>query len=66
MDLVLIESLDYYIDKYNVNDDFIVSDGTPGTVSCNAENMNILLNDNLHPFGHGYCLGMSLLNITIE
>ena len=25
--------------------------------------MNILLNDKKHAFGHGYCLGMALLNI---
>ncbi len=51
------ESLKYYKEKYQVNDDFIVND----TILVNKENMNILLNDSKHPFGHGYCLSLTLL-----
>lgn len=50
------ESLDYYKDKYSVNDDFIEN----STILVNEENMNIMLNDEKHPFGHGYCLAMAL------
>ena len=32
------------------------------TIECNEFNMNIMLNDPKHPFGHGYCLAMTLLN----
>ena len=53
------ESLDYYKQKYNVNDNFIVNN----TVVANRENLAILLNDPKHPFGHGYCLSMSLLGL---
>ena len=51
------ESMDYYKKKYDVPDDFIVD----STVLVNDKNMNILLNDPKHPFGHGYCLGWALL-----
>lgn len=55
------ESLDYYKDKYNVNDNFIEND----TILINKNNMEILLNDPKHPFGHGYCLAMTLLDLEI-
>jgi len=51
------ESLEYYKDKYKVNDDFI----TNNTILINEQNINIMLNDEKHPFGHGYCLAMALL-----
>nr|QBK92085.1 MAG: uncharacterized protein LCPAC304_04320 [Pithovirus LCPAC304] len=51
------ESMSYYKDKYGVNNDFIVTN----TVLVTPENMEILLNDETHPFGHGYCLGLALL-----
>jgi len=51
------ESLQYYKDKYSFSDDFIVDD----TIECTKENMDIMLNDSRHPFGHGYCLGLALL-----
>lgn len=57
------ESLSYYMEKYGVGEDFIHMD----SVECNNYNMNILLNDSKHPFGHGYCLGWTLLwNITVS
>ena len=52
------ESMDYYKERYNVGDDFIVGN----TVDVNKESMRILLNDTKHPFGHGYCLAMALLD----
>lgn len=30
------------------------------------ENISIMLNDTKHPFGHGYCLAMALLDKDIE
>ena len=51
------ESLSYYQEKYNVNSDFI----DQGTMLCNRNNLNIMLNDSKHPFGHGYCLALALL-----
>ena len=51
------ESLDYYREKYNVPDNFIEND----TMLCTKDNINIMLNDPKHPFGHGYCLGLALL-----
>ena len=52
------ESMDYYKDKYGVDDDFIVN----STVLVNDKNMDILLNDPKHPFGHGYCIGWALFS----
>ena len=56
------DSLHYYQNKYNVGNDFIIDD----TVIVTKENMKILINDKKHPFGHGYCLGASLLGIQEE
>lgn len=53
------ESLDHYKKFYKVDDDFIDQD----TILVTKKNMEILLNDPKHPFGHGYCLGMALLGI---
>jgi hypothetical protein len=52
------ESLDYYKEKYNVLDNFIVNN----TIAINKENINIMLNDEKYPFGHGYCLALALLD----
>lgn len=52
------ESVPYYMEKYGVGDDFI----TFGSVEINQKNIHILLNDPRHPFGHGYCLAMAILN----
>lgn len=56
------ESLNYYKRVYGVNDDFIQQD----TMMINQRNIEIMLNDVIHPFGHGYCLGMALLNKEVE
>lgn len=52
------EDLSYYIENYGVEEDFIVDN----TIDCTEKNMEIMLNDTKHPFGHGYCLAMCLLN----
>lgn len=51
------ESLKYYKDKYKVKDNFIERD----TILITKKTMEIMLNDDKHPFGHGYCLAMTLL-----
>jgi len=56
------ESLNYYKSKYGVNDDFIISN----TIVVNKENMNVMLNDPKHSFGHGYCLGIALFENLIK
>jgi hypothetical protein len=56
------DSLDYYKQTYKVNDNFIKD----WTMEVNKENMEIVLNDTRHAFGHGYCLAMSLLDISID
>lgn len=53
------ESLNYYKERYNVDDDFIKD----RTILVNQTNMDIMINDTKHAFGHGYCLGMALLNL---
>lgn len=50
--------LSYYKKKYNINDDFIVNN----TMLATNDNLNIMLNDEKKPFGHGYCLAWALLN----
>jgi hypothetical protein len=50
------EALEYYKTKYNVGDDFI----TENTILASQENMDIMLNDEKFPFGHGYCLAIAL------
>jgi hypothetical protein len=56
------ESLDYYKEKYGVEDDFIEN----STVLINEDSINIMLNNEKHPFGHGYCLAMALLDKDVE
>ena len=56
------ESLEYYKNKYGVDDTFIQNK----TMLVNSENIKIMLNDEKYPFGHGYCLAMALLNKDIE
>jgi hypothetical protein len=51
------ESMEYYKEKYNVTDDFIVD----STMNATTENIDLMLNDEKHPFGHGYCLASALL-----
>ena len=55
------ESMDYYKKTYNVGNDFIIND----TILATKDNINIMLNDPKHPFGHGYCLAIALLNFNI-
>jgi hypothetical protein len=50
------ECLDYYKTCYGVDNNFIVHE----TILCTKRNMDILINDTKHPFGHGYCLAMVL------
>ena len=56
------ESLDYYKDKYMVDDNFIEKK----TLLANRDNLSIMLNDPKHPFGHGYCLAAALLGFVLE
>jgi len=55
------ESMPYYKEKYGVEDDFIVGN----TILATKENFDILLKDPKHPFGHGYCLAMALLDLFL-
>jgi len=56
------ESMEYYTEKYNVDQDFITHD----SVLATGSNLQILLDDPKHPFGHGYCLAAALLNLELE
>ena len=53
------ESIDHYIESYGVDETFIDKDSMLGT----EHNLTIMLNDSKHPFGHGYCLAMALLDL---
>lgn len=53
------ESLKYYQETYGVDDSFIEND----TILCTKKNLDIMLNDIKHPFGHGYCLAWALLDL---
>jgi len=53
------ESLEYYKNKYSVSNNFIEGN----TMLITPENINIMLNDDKHAFGHGYCLSMALLDM---
>jgi len=55
------ESLQYYKQKYGVTNDFI----TNHSMLVNQSNIDIMLNDPIHNFGHGYCLAMALLDLQI-
>jgi len=50
------ESLAYYQKKYGVDQSFIEQD----TMLATPENLDIMLNDEKHAFGHGYCLAIAL------
>jgi len=56
------ESLAHYQERYGVDENFI----NASTVLCTLANLNLLLNDDKHPFGHGYCLAAALLDIKLE
>lgn len=53
------ESLKYYKNKYNVDDDFIQQD----TMLATEENLRIMMNDPKHAYGHSYVLSMALLGL---
>ncbi len=52
------ESLQYYMEKYGVDNQFIQN----GTMLATNQNLDIMLNDDKHPFGHGFCLCHALIN----
>jgi hypothetical protein len=52
------ESLEYYKKNYGVADDWIINN----TIEASISNLNIMINDPLHPFGHGYCIALSILS----
>lgn len=54
------DSLNYYIEKYKVDKDFISVDNI---IDVTVDNLKILLNDPKHPFGHGYCLAAAIGDI---
>jgi hypothetical protein len=49
--------LQYYIEKYNAENDWIKAN----TIKLDKKNYDIMLNDDKAPFGHGYVLGGALL-----
>lgn len=55
------ESLPHYQEKYGVPDNWIENH----TIEINRENLNIMLNDSKHAYGHGYCLASALLGIEL-
>ena len=56
------ESLDYYVSKYGVVETFIEN----GCVNATPESLAILMGDEKHPFGHGYCLAMALMDLDVQ
>jgi len=55
------ESLPYYREKYGVGARFIKE----RTVLATQKNLSLLLNDALHPFGHGYCLAAAIAGLDL-
>ena len=55
------ESMEYYVKNYAVDEDFIDKQ----SVEATKENLEILLDDPKHPFGHGYCLAWALQNFSL-
>lgn len=56
------ESMAHYVQDYDVPNDFIVN----GSMLATPKNLQIMLNDAKHPYGHGYALSAALLDITVE
>ena len=56
------ESLQHYKDQYGVDDQFIQQDTV---LACQAS-LDLLLNDDKHSFGHGYCLAWALLDLHFQ
>lgn len=57
-----VESIDYYKETYNVPDNWIENN----TIEINQNNLEIMMRDTKHAFGHGYCLAMALLDYTFD
>lgn len=55
------EALSYYQQTYGVNGDFIENN----TMIANEANLQIMLNDTKHPYGHCYCAAAALLDIPL-
>ena len=51
------ESLEHYNKNYSISPGFIEND----SMVANKENLNIMLNDPKHSYGHGYCLARAIL-----
>jgi hypothetical protein len=51
------DSLQYYKDNYNVDDTFIENH----TMLATEKNLDILLHDGKHSYGHGFCVARALL-----
>lgn len=56
------ESLEYYREKYKVQESFIENN----SIEVTFENMKIMLEHTKHSFGHGYCLALALLEMDKE
>lgn len=57
------ESVDYYKSAYyDIPENFIEQN----TIEANPFSLSIMLHDEKHPFGHGYCLSMALQNLSIS
>lgn len=57
-----VELMKYYKERYGVAHDFITGYGMIATL----ENLRIMLNDPVKPFGHGYCLAAALLDLDSD
>ena len=53
------KSIDHYKQKYNTDLGITANN----TIDVTYDNMKILLNDDKHSFGHGYCIAMAFLDI---
>ena len=56
------ESLPYYQETYNVDENWIRKD----TIEISDNSLSIMLNDSKHPFGHGYCLAWAIRESSIH
>jgi hypothetical protein len=56
------EDTPYYVQKYDVPNHFILN----GTMLATPENLSIMLNDERHPYGHGFVLSGALQDLEVE
>lgn len=56
------ESLSYYQQTYGVPENWIEHH----SIECSKVNMEIMLNDPKHAFGHGYCLALAIQGIRLD